>query len=157
LIGYFSKKYVVTRLHKEISSYSHVQPYLEVDYVTGADLFVAKSIVEKCGGFDPTYFMYFEESDLQYTMHAHGYINAIINGPEIIHFQGSSDLSPHFSPAKRIMNDTSMFYYLRKHSRIIEYVLFRIGYFLVKLPLLIDRRVSFVGRLNYQRFLLTNK
>lgn len=156
-IGYFSKKFVVNLLNKELSRYSEEKVYIEVDYVTGADIFAAKSVIEKFGGFDPMFFMYFEESDLQNRMHEQGYVNVIIHGPKIVHIQGSSDPHSVFSPVKRTMNDKSMFYYFRKRSTVFGYLLFRIGYFLVKLPLMIDRRVPFAERLAYQRFLLTYK
>lgn len=157
LIGYFTKKYVAFQIQKELSQYTKQKPFIEVDYVTGADLFVSKSLIEEFGGFDPHFFMYFEESDLQNRMHAQGYRIFIINGPEIIHYQGSSDLKPGFSPAKRAMNDKSMFYYLKKRSGMVGYYLFRVGYFLVKFPLLLDKRVPFVDRFRYQVFLLNYK
>ena len=155
-IGYFTKKYVSVQIKRELSQYSKDKSYVEVDYVTGADLFVSKSLIEAFGGFDPNFFMYFEETDLQYRMHAQGYKNAIINGPEIIHYQGSSDSKPRFSPAKRAMNDRSMFYYFKKRAGVFGYYLFRVGYFLVKLPLLLDKRVPFSERLRYQLFLLNH-
>lgn len=157
LIGYFTKKYVSIQIKRELSRYTKDMPFIEVDYVTGADLFVSKSLIEEFGGFDPHFFMYFEESDLQNRMHAQGYRNFIINGPEIIHYQGSSDSKPGFSPAKRAMNDKSMFYYLKKRSGMVGYYLFRVGYFLVKLLLLLDKRVPFVDRFRYQVFLLNYK
>lgn len=156
-LGYFTKKFVSIQINKELSRYSKDKPYVEVDYVTGADLFIAKSLIEKFGGFDPNFFMYFEESDLQYRMHEQGYQNVIINGPEIIHIQGSSDSKPRFLPAKRAVNDKSMFYYFKKRTGVLGYYLFRVGYFLVKLPLLLDKRVPIGERFNYQLFLLNYK
>lgn len=38
-------------------------PY-EVDYVSGADCFVRNVVLEKVGGFDKSFFMYFEETEL---------------------------------------------------------------------------------------------
>ena len=154
LIGYFTKKYVSLQIQRELSRYTKDMSFIEVDYVTGADLFVSKSLIEKFGGFDPNFFMYFEESDLQNSMHAQGYRNFIINGPQIIHYQGSSDSKPNFLPAKRAMNDKSMFYYFKKRSGRVGYSLFRLGYFLAKLPLLLDKRVPFSDRLRYERSLL---
>lgn len=156
-IGYFTKKYVSIQIQNELTQYSKDKPYVEVDYVTGANLFVSKSLIETFGGFDSNFFMYFEESDLQNRMYAQGYKNVIIKGPEIIHYQGSSDSKPRFLPAKRAMNDRSMFYYFKKRTGILGYYLFRVGYFLVKLPLLLDKRVPFAERLRYQLFLLKYK
>lgn len=36
----------------------------EVAYITGADLMLRRSAVEKTGGYDPDFFMYFEDTDL---------------------------------------------------------------------------------------------
>ena len=38
-------------------------PY-EVDYVSGADFFVRRSIIERIGGFNKRFFLYFEETEL---------------------------------------------------------------------------------------------
>lgn len=154
LLGFFTKKHVFSNFQKEMGLYSNTKPYVEVDYVTGADLFISRAILDEMGGFDPNFFMYFEESDLQFRMHTKGYRNYIIQGPEIIHYQGSSDSKPGYLPSKRIMNDRSMFYYFKKRTGIFEYFFFRLGYFLVKLPLLLDKRVPFADRLRYVQSLL---
>lgn len=153
-IGYFTKRLVSIQIQKELNQYDEAKPYIEVDYVTGADLFISKSLMETFGGFDPNFFMYFEETDLQYRMQSKGYKNVLIHGPKIIHFQGSSDSKPDYTPAKRAMNDKSMFYYFKKRSRLYAYFLFRLGYLIVKTPLLLDKRVPFAERLHYERSLL---
>lgn len=157
LIGYFTKKYLPIQIQRELSRYTKDMSFIEVDYVTGADFFVLKSLIEEFEGFDSNFFMYFEESDLQNRMYAQGYRSFIINGPQIIHYQGSSDSKPGFSPAKRTMNEKSMFYYFKKRTGMVGYSLFRVGYFLVKLPLLLDKRVPFADRLKYHFFLLNHK
>lgn len=154
LVGYFNKKDLLKRKKKEYDQYKNIGTYVEVDYVTGADLFVSKAVMEEFDGFDPNFFIYFEESDLQFRMNEHGYKSVIINGPKIIHFQGASDLNPGYKIARRMLNDRSMFYYFKKRSGGLGYFIFRIGYFLVKLPLLLDKRVSLSDRFRYMGFLL---
>lgn len=63
---------------------------LEVAYITGADLFISKELFNKVKGFDKRFFMYFEETDLCYTIHQLGY--RIINIPQsqIVHLEGKS-------------------------------------------------------------------
>ena len=63
----------------------------QVDYVTGADLFIRRDVIEKCGLFDPDFFMYFEETEMQYRYKKYGYVSIIINAPMIMHFHGASD------------------------------------------------------------------
>lgn len=38
----------------------------EVDYITGADVMIRKSVLDEVGIFNEKFFMYFEESELQY-------------------------------------------------------------------------------------------
>lgn len=153
-VGYFYKKDHLKQRRKEYDQYKNLKTFLEVDYVTGADLFISRVMMEKFDGFDPNFFMYFEESDLQLRMKGQGYKNVILKGPEIIHFQGASDINPGFSVAKRILNARSTFYYFKKRSGGLGYCLFRMTFFIVKLPLLFDTRVTLSDRFRYMSFLL---
>ncbi len=153
--GYFSKKDFKKVNQREYDQYLSFKEYIEVDYVTGADMFISKSLFEETGRFDPYYFMYFEESDLQLRLHKSGYKNVIINGPEILHLQGSSDLNPDIMPERRIRNDRSKFYFFKKWSGKFSYLLFRVAYFFVKLPLILDIRIPLKGRFTYLKYLIT--
>lgn len=62
----------------------------EVDFITGADLFVPAKIFKQLDGFDPRFFLYFEETDLQKRMQKLGLKRLIISGPEIIHREWGS-------------------------------------------------------------------
>lgn len=61
-----------------------------VEYVTGADLFIRRHVVEKYGLFDPDFFMYYEETEMQFRYKKHGFYSCIINTPKIIHLEGGS-------------------------------------------------------------------
>lgn len=56
-------------------------------FITGADLFVKN---DRNAYFDENYFMYFEDTDLQYNMRKNKLDRILIDGPLIIHFGGSS-------------------------------------------------------------------
>lgn len=60
----------------------------EVDYITGADLFCQNNEFAR---FDEKFFLYFEETDLQYRMYQSNLKRIIITGPEIIHLTGQSN------------------------------------------------------------------
>lgn len=75
--------------YSDIPRKGDIYPLL-VDYVTGADLFVRKEIIDKYGLFDPDFFMYYEETDLQFRFRSNGYISQIITTPRIMHLQGAS-------------------------------------------------------------------
>lgn len=63
----------------------------EVDYITGADLFIKKFIIDDSYGlFNHNFFMYYEETELQYRYSVKGFKSIILNGPQIIHLCGKS-------------------------------------------------------------------
>ncbi len=64
-----------------------INKYGMVEYITGADLFLKNDLYAK---FDENYFLYCEETDLQYRMSRHKKKRLIISGPEIIHLEGAS-------------------------------------------------------------------
>ncbi len=67
---------------------------IPVEYITGADLWIPAKVYREVGGFDPDYFLYFEETDLQKRIHEKGIRRTIIPGPQITHLEGGSDNGP---------------------------------------------------------------
>lgn len=63
---------------------------LEVGYITGADLMLRREVIEMLGGFDPRFFMYYEETDLCARIRKAG--GKIFSVPEanIQHLEGGS-------------------------------------------------------------------
>lgn len=94
-----------------------VDSNLRVDYVTGADMFIPRSVFEATGGFDPDFFMYCEEVDWQKRMQEAGLERMIIDGPEIIHLEGGSNPSKSsiWSPGRLRNLYRSRAIYRRKH------------------------------------------
>lgn len=121
----------------------------EVDYITGADLFIKKKVFNLVGGFDPDFFMYYEDSDFQKRMQKLGFPRILINGPKIIHLEGGSNTHPVFSAKRTIMITTGMYKYFKKHSSLLGFLVFKISYFTIRLPILFDRRIKFKERINY--------
>lgn len=62
----------------------------EVAIIIGADLLIAKDKFNLVGGFDPEYFMYVEEGDLQYRLKKVGFISMSVPEAKIVHLQGAS-------------------------------------------------------------------
>lgn len=87
-----------------------------VDYVTGADLFVSRELIDKCGAFDKDFFMYFEETEMQHRWTRNGYPSYILKSPKIIHLEGGSVNKDHeqFNPRQFIMGINSAKVYMRK-------------------------------------------
>jgi len=73
---------------KKMSAKNRCQPvYGKVDYVTGADLFLKN---DNYARFDERYFLYFEDSTMQFAMKRACLSRMIIDGPQIEHLCGSS-------------------------------------------------------------------
>ena len=89
----------------------------EVGYVTGADLFVSRKVIDECGCFDPDFFMYSEESEMQWRFKKHGYKNMIIKSPKIMHLEGMSQAKKKSPTMKKIiMTQSSLYLYVKKTS-----------------------------------------
>lgn len=99
--------------------------WFKVGYVTGADLFCSKSTIEKAGAFDPDFFMYWEETEMQYRWREKLYLcSYILRGPEIVHLEGKSDKV--CSKMSKIRQMRSMFLFFKKTAWWLPYYLFRI-------------------------------
>lgn len=59
--------------------------YRLVDYVSGADLFVRREAFAAAGGFDPDFFLYFEETELQHRLARLGWQRALVERARIMH------------------------------------------------------------------------
>lgn len=62
----------------------------DVDNIVGADLMIPREIVEQTGGFDPDFFMYYEESEWAFRVLQSGYKVRYVPSARIIHLQGAS-------------------------------------------------------------------
>ena len=101
----------------------------EVDYITGADLFMRN---DEDAMFDETFFLYTEETDLEYRLALKNLSRILIDGPEIIHLQGKSDclnnyseLVKEYSSFGKICMCLSNLVYARKHFTRMELVILK--------------------------------
>lgn len=122
----------------------------EVEYVTGADLFIRREVINKLGLFNPDFFLYYEETEMQYRYKKSGYKNVIIKYPMIMHLVGGSKTSS-YSPWRG--NDLKSLFLCYKiiHGNIALYF-FKIVLLLFTIPIItIDIRFSVKERLSYVR------
>ncbi len=63
---------------------------VDVDFISGADLFAKKSVLDQIGYFDEKFFLFFEEVDLCRRMKIAGYDLKIIAEAKIIHLMGQT-------------------------------------------------------------------
>ena len=96
----------------------------DVDIVVGAALFIRKGLFEALAGFDETFFMYFEESDLCRRAQTKGWKVVYAPSVALIHLGGYSVSK---TPDKlRLDYRRSQLYYYQKHRPIWEQVTLRI-------------------------------
>lgn len=75
--------------HKKILDKGHnvENEQKKVDIIVGADLMMKKTVLDKTGLFDEDFFMYWEESELQYRIKKHGYSIYIVPDAKIKHLE----------------------------------------------------------------------
>ena len=98
--------------------------FFEVGFVTGADMFIRREAYEKCGLFDPDFFMYYEDAELCARYRKNGFRSVIIKKPSIVHLEGASNKNN--SLAKRGMVMKSMFLYFKKNLSSYSFCLFKV-------------------------------
>lgn len=109
----------------------------DVDYIIGADMFIRKELFLQFGGFDPNFFMYYEETDFQYRLAQAGYIRRIIPGPKIIHLEGGSFGNSGLTVNRFMMAQRSYNYYLKKHVKGLKYLLYKSVLCLIRLSIFV--------------------
>ena len=130
---------------------------MDVDYITGADLFMSRDLFVSLMGFDSRFFMYYEETDLQYRMMQKGWKRRIICGLEIIHLEGGSFQKVGLTPTRFEMAQLSYNYYINKHFSGIKFVLFRISIMLIRLTLFFNKGWKFEDKLKAYWLVISRK
>ena len=137
-------------------TYNYSQSYIsnEVDFISGADLFILKKRFDELNGFDEQFFLFYEEADLQKRMSAKGLKRIILENQKIIHLEGYSYITSSPSLKSTIIFRDSLYKYFRKHVNFISYIFF----YLTITPLLIyplfSRKYSVKEKKEYCRMLL---
>ena len=122
-----------------------------VDYISGADIFLRRNVAEEHGLFDPDFFMYFEETEMQYRYQKHGYKSVIYDKPQIIHLEGVSmkKESGEKQFLKRHIFFNSYYLYLKKCYGNYKYYLFRLIYAIISPLWIIHPKFSFKDKINF--------
>lgn len=117
---------------------------VNVDYICGADIFVNKQVIDRFGAFDPDFFMYYEETEMQHRWGKNGYGSKLIDGPKIVHLEGGSFKKK--APASRkaynkkaLINRRSEILFFKKCYSKPYYFLYRSCFFLYVLNDLLSR------------------
>lgn len=102
---------------------------VEVGWISGAALFIKKSLFQKLGGFDENFFLYFEDVDLCQRARQTG--EKVVFSPffKIRHFEGGSNF-PKGERKKQYYK--SQLYYFEKHRPFIEHKLLELTHKILK-------------------------
>jgi GT2 family glycosyltransferase len=87
----------------------------EVDWVMGACLLAPQAVLEKIGGFDERFFLFFEDTDLCWRMRQAGYAVFFLPTARLVHFGGASP--EHYTAPKILAYHHSLFLFARKYFR----------------------------------------
>lgn len=77
-------------LYGKNEHFNYTGKLMEVKSISGADLMIPARIINKTGSFDPNYFMYCEETDLQCRISQAGYKIISVPESEIVHLESAS-------------------------------------------------------------------
>lgn len=80
-LSYFKK-------HLALGGANYSKEIKLVDYLSGAAMFIRKSVIDQLGFFDEAFFLYFEETELAYRLRKNGYRMALLPEVKIIHLEG---------------------------------------------------------------------
>lgn len=105
----------------------------EADWVTGAAMIIRKDVYEKAGGFDESYFLYYEDADICKRLQKEGLKNYFYPASDIIHFKGENE-NPEFHTDTYYYSKESQLNYYKKHNGVIDNILLR-SYLLIKFSL----------------------
>ena len=86
----------------------------EVDWVTGAAMIVRKECFEKVGGFDESFFLYYEDAELCKRLTDEGLPNYFFPHSDIVHYKGENT-NEDFSSSGYLHAKRSQLNYYRMH------------------------------------------
>lgn len=147
----FFKNKIARIVLKKRLDFNYKDIPLEVGYITGADMFIRKKVLEESGNFDDDFFMYFEETELTYRIKKLGYKVMSVSEAKIIHLEGKSSI---FKEKKIKMSFESKYKYFYKTQREKEikwiYLISQIKY--LSIPTKMNIRKFQINKEEYKKF-----
>ena len=97
------------------------QAYRPVDWVSGAVMMVRREVWDATGGFDPAYFLYYEDIDLCLRARRDGWEVGVVPRATAIHESGGTQWRPGTrSRVERIYFQSQAHYFRTHHGRLAE-------------------------------------
>jgi hypothetical protein len=103
-------------IYGKCSFFNYSSEPLNVAYISGADLMISRHLFEKLGGFDPDYFLYFEETDLACRVKELNYKVVNIPQAKVMHMESASFAARDM--AIRYYFSGKLIYYLKHKGKI---------------------------------------
>jgi len=94
----------------------------EAEHLMGSALMIRRSVFEEVGGFDPNFFLWFEETDLLKRIKEKGYEVVYYPKARVKHLVGQSTKQINFLKKQTIWN-RSLLYYFKKHENFVTILL----------------------------------
>ncbi|MCY0970070.1 glycosyltransferase family 2 protein [Chryseobacterium wangxinyae] len=90
----------------------------EIGCVTGANMFLRRSVLKETGAFDPDFFLYYEETEMSFRFKKHGYKSYILANHTIVHLEGSSSKKPTINEkVERFFSQGRYLYFEKSYGR----------------------------------------
>ena len=96
-----------------------------VDVIKGCAIMIGKDVFSKIGGWDESYFMYSEETELCLALTRAGYKNYFVNEAVITHHGGQSSMS--YYAEQQVVQQQSALQYLRRHYSMPVRIVYRLS------------------------------
>ena len=108
-LGRRIRRYVPGLRNLYLRTWAHDHPRI-VPWIKGAVLAVRRTAFDAVGGFDESYFMYFEDADLCYRLNAAGWQMHFTPETTVMHVGGSSTRQCRAEMSVRLLASTLQFY-----------------------------------------------
>lgn len=134
--------------YEEVEIPKNTEEYYQIDYVLGADMFLTKDLFNEVDLFNPEYFMYYEEAEIQRKIMELGYKNYILKHNNIVHLVAKSSVnqSTKQSHFKRLTVNKSRIVYLRNIKKLHTFLIFEYLFIFLNF---FNLRYSFKENLDY--------
>ena len=109
-------------------------------YINGADLMLRRTVINQVGGFDNDFFLYYEETELQFRIRRYGYTICSVPQAKIIHLEGKSfSISRHRETLSLL---SRKLYFDKTHGKIYKRLISSYYFVLTKLSLIIATAIN---------------
>ena len=114
-ISYLSAWILPRLVYGKNFEFNHSGRPLEVGFIIGADMMIRADVFHRLGGFDPSFFMYSEETDLSYRVAQAGFKSISVPEARIVHMEGESHEYKEMQMQMRY--NSRKIYYTKHHGK----------------------------------------